>query len=84
MKITVRAPIVHLCPHVNELDVGTVEMTFTGLEAPELHGLRRRLESFAGIKATHEAVTDILAQDYPNAEIVTYWMTAGMEVEVRP
>ena len=83
MKITVRSPLVHVCPFADEIDVGEVEMTFEG-DAPELYDLRRHLERFATQALTHEAITRQLAEDFPQAEIVTTWTTAGMGVEVRP
>lgn len=81
MRTIVRSRLVHLCPYKDEIDVGLVELTFTG-PSPELHGLADRLRSFAFKRITHEALTERIAVE-TGASVVTRWTTAGMEVEVR-
>lgn len=81
MNVVVTGPLVHRCPHVEELDAGTVEMTFPD-EAPELHGLRRYLEGFAETQATHEEVVRMIADAYPQAQIRARFATAGFAVTV--
>lgn len=80
MRTVVTAPITHLCPHVDEIDHGTVRLAFDG-PAPELHELRHQLDNFHDQKITHERLTEVLAACFPAAEVVTTWMTAGMTVE---
>lgn len=80
MRTVVTAPITHLCPHVDEVDVGTVTLTFDG-PAPELHALARDLDSFHTKAITHEDLTERLAALYPTATVVTTWATAGLTVE---
>lgn len=80
MRTTVTAPIAHLCPHVAEVDHGTITLVFEGA-APELHGVRRLLDSYAGVEVTHEALTDEIARRYPHAKVTTSWTTAGLAVE---
>jgi NADPH-dependent 7-cyano-7-deazaguanine reductase QueF len=81
VRTVVRSAIVHLCPYRDERDIGTVELTFNG-PAPELHALADRLRSSANEKITHEALTERLAYE-TEAAVVTRWVTAGLEVEVR-
>jgi NADPH-dependent 7-cyano-7-deazaguanine reductase QueF len=79
LVVLVRSPLVHQCPHKEELDVGRVEMEFTE-DAPELHMLSQFLQSFAHTKATHEDVTRAIAATWPEATVRTFWQTAGCEI----
>jgi NADPH-dependent 7-cyano-7-deazaguanine reductase QueF len=81
MVTIVRGTLVHRCPFRDELDVGTVELTFDG-PAVELHALGTLLASFAAQKITHEDLTELLATE-TGASVVTRWTTAGLGVEVR-
>lgn len=80
MITTVSGPLRHLCPHVDEVDDGTVEITFFG-PAPELHNLATELREYADMKITHEELTKQLAARY-KASVCTKWHTAGLEVAV--
>jgi hypothetical protein len=81
MEVTVTANLVHLCPHVDELDLGECSLVFID-DAPELHALRRCLDEFRTQRVTHEEVTRSLAGLYPTAvSVTTRWRTAGMVVE---
>lgn len=81
MDVTITGPVTHLCPYVDEVDVGTFEMTYTIAGEPiELHALKAFLAGFHGRKMTHEELTGAIANRYPAAEVVTYWRTAGLDV----
>lgn len=79
MRTVVTSPITHLCPHVDEVDHGTIVLTFDG-EAPELHGIRKYLDLYATQKVSHEQLTKETAAFY-GCEVVTRWTTAGLAVE---
>ena len=86
MRVTVERPLVHKCPHRDELDVGTVRASWDG-DQVELHALAAMLDEWAGVTATHECVTDEIAlrlamRGAENVEVVTQWTTAGMAVNV--
>lgn len=83
MRTVVTGPITHLCPHKDEVDIGTVTLTWEG-EAPELHKLALDLQSFHSWPITHEALTAELAVRYPSAKVTTTWQTAGLTVECHP
>lgn len=80
MNTIVTSPITHLCPHVDEVDHGTITLHFAG-SAPELHEVRRFLDSYAAVKITHEELTEQIAEAYGCA-VSTRWRTAGLDVEV--
>lgn len=83
MTVVVTSPITHLCPFRDEIDHGTVEFTFNG-KAPELHRLAAVLGDYANEAISHESLTAQLGLFYPEAaSIVTHWITAGCQVEVR-
>lgn len=80
VRTIVTGPIVHLCPHVDEVDHGTVTLDFDG-EASELHALRGRIEAFRNETITHEALTQVLADEF-GATVTTQWRTASLDVTV--
>lgn len=87
MRVTVHAPITHLCPHVEERDLGTIEASWSG-DTVELHNFAVTLRAFADVRVTHEELTgrvaawlrEVAGRD---AEVVTRWQTAGFDVECR-
>lgn len=79
MKVVVTAEVTHRCPYVDEIDYGTIAMTFDG-EAPELHKLRAFLDRFRDQKITHEDLTAHVARKY-GCDVTSRWTTAGMAVE---
>lgn len=88
-RVTVSAPLVHLCPHVPETDVGTVELTWTCHELTvELHSLAAYLASWSDQVVSHEELTlqlrlDLEAIDgIEDVVVTTRWRTAGMVVSV--
>lgn len=86
MNVTISGSVTHRCPFVDEVDAGTVELTYTYLaqaEVIELHALRAFLATFHDKAMTHEQVTDAIAAQYPHAIVVTTWRTANMDVTCR-
>jgi NADPH-dependent 7-cyano-7-deazaguanine reductase QueF len=83
VNITITGQVTKLCPFVDESDDGTVRITLNADAAPELHGLRAYLDTFAGVPLSHEEFTRRLAADYPGAEVESTWHTAGLEVTCR-
>jgi NADPH-dependent 7-cyano-7-deazaguanine reductase QueF len=88
MQIIISGPITHLCPYVEEVDVGTVEISChwsPGLTELELGDLSRQLQAYHDTYISHEALTqeiaDELADHHPT--VVTRWNTAGLAVECR-
>lgn len=81
MRTIIRGSLVHACPYQDEVDRGTIVLTFDG-PAPELHSLADRLASFEHQKITHEDLTALIARE-TGATVVTSWITAGLAVEVR-
>lgn len=77
---TVTADVVKVCPVKNEIDKGTVTITYT-IEGKsfELHALADYLASFATVAISHEDFTQFLAEDL-SAQVRTEWTTAGMKV----
>lgn len=82
MVTVVSGVLVHACPYHDEIDRGTIVLTFYGDTTPELHSLANRLASFETKKITHEALTALIAKE-TGAAVVTKWVTAGLSVEVR-
>lgn len=84
MDVTLTCPITHLCPYVDEVDVGTVTIDYSPDGDPiELHELAAFLRSFHGQRVTHEALTQSIADRYPGVHVATTWTTAGVEVTCR-
>ena len=93
MRVSATSSITHLCPYKQERDFGTVEISWTvapGSSPVELHALAEKVQSFTDVHLTHEAVTwdlhqwiDGLVGDSGEVGVVTRWVTAGMDVEVR-
>ena len=83
MKITVTAPVTKVCPYRDEVDVGTVTITFDIMDGdgPELHGFAAYLAAFTDRALSHEMFTRIVAVDHDAATSST-WTTAGMAVTV--
>jgi len=87
VTVTATSPITHLCPHVDEVDEGTVtiEWAIDG-NTIELHSLRTYLDRFRSSRISHEEVTDLLRHELstlPGVRLVSVtsaWTTAGMEV----
>lgn len=80
------APIQHLCPFVDEVDNGTITLTWDTRGATfELHALRDHLASYQGMKISHEDLTARIGKELSVAgvalrAVVTSWRTAGMTI----
>lgn len=88
-RVTITGPLRHLCPHVTEVDDGSVEVSWICAgQTLELHALAAYLESFADERVSHEELTrqlrDELAglQGIADVRVVTRWSTAGLAVRV--
>lgn len=87
VTVTASGPLRHLCPFKDEVDVGTIKLTWTvQTQTVELHSLAAWLEEFSTLRISHEDLTDEIARhlaDTPGltgAQVTTTWNTAGMTV----
>ena len=87
VTMTVAGSLVHMCPVVDEVDLGTVEIIWrTNGETYELHSLAEYLRGWQDSRLSHEQITDRIRHDLslaPQIELVsveTTWLTAGLEV----
>lgn len=90
-RVSATGPLRHMCPHLDEVDRGTVEIAWTCAGSTiELHSLATYLKTFADERISHEALTrairDELAALYGVADVAvsTTWSTAGLTVHVGP
>lgn len=88
VTLTVTGDLRHLCPHVDEVDYGTVMIAWRAQgETFELHSLAEYLRGFKGARISHEQITDRIRHDlsaFPGVELVsveTNWQTAGLGVK---
>lgn len=81
MKVTVAGAVRHLCPYRDEMDEGTVELTFDvpAGDGPELHGLAAQID-YSEIRLSHEDMTRSLLELTDAQRVVTRWHTAGLDV----
>lgn len=81
--ITIRMPVIKLCPCVDEIDAGELMITLPG-DAPELHDLAWKVHGLCAAPVTHEdftrSVLDLLGG---KGLVVTRWHTGPWEVECR-
>ena len=87
VTVTTTAPLVHLCPHVDEVDSGTVTIKWRPNGATfELHSFADYLRGYKDSRLSHEQITDRIRYDlacFSRIELIsveTTWETAGMEV----
>lgn len=87
--VNVIGQLVHLCPHVPETDVGTVEITWQcGGMTVELHSLTSYLASWADQLISSEEITSQIEADLETLDgidvlsVETAWVTAGMKVRI--
>jgi NADPH-dependent 7-cyano-7-deazaguanine reductase QueF len=85
--MTTTADIQHMCPFVQEIDNGTITVSWdTAGWTFELHALRAYLNTFQDREISHEDLTNEvqleLAGHYGigNVSVSSSWRTAGMEV----
>jgi NADPH-dependent 7-cyano-7-deazaguanine reductase QueF len=89
VTVTISGPIRHLCPHVDEVDNGVVEITWTtGGWTLELHSVRTWLGTYADRVISHEDLTEELRVTLAAIDVLTdvhvstRWETAGLAVAV--
>lgn len=89
VTMSITAPLSHRCPFVDEVDVGTAEVSWRcNGQTLELHALRTWLDQWAPCDVSHEEITDVLFNNLSSipgiadVTIVTHWTTAGMSVTV--
>jgi NADPH-dependent 7-cyano-7-deazaguanine reductase QueF len=87
--VTVTGQLVHECPHVPEVDAGTVEVVWRCADMTvELHALAAYLASWQGQSISHEEITAQIARDLDALDgieverVRTRWTTAGFAVVV--
>jgi NADPH-dependent 7-cyano-7-deazaguanine reductase QueF len=87
--VTATYPLAHLCPFVDEVDTGTVGITWTTAGSTfELHALGEWLAGFAAERFTHEELTAMitaLLAEQPgvgSVAVVSHWTTGGAGVVV--
>jgi len=90
ITLSVAGPLIHRCPHVDEVDNGTVELTWsTNGGTLELHSVRAWLDTFADREITHEDLTEELRATLAAmpkidaVQVTTHWNTAGFTVTAR-
>ena len=96
VRVTATFPLTHRCPFRDELDEGTVTVSWTTVHhlTIELHSLAHYLAEFRDVAISHENITvrilDELQTSASNGspfsvadlEVSTAWRTAGAEVVV--
>lgn len=87
VTVTTTAPLIHLCPHRDEEDRGTITITWAcDGQTFELHSLTEYLGTWANARVSHEDITDRIRHDLSTYDgiviesVLTTWRTAGMEV----
>ena len=87
VTLATTADIQHMCPFVNEVDNGTVRITWDADGwTLELHSLRAYLNTFHDREISHEELTDEIRAEIGsrhginNVKVESTWRTAGMEV----
>lgn len=89
VEVSVTMPAVHMCPFKNEVDEGSVTLSWLTRNGRtiELHSLRALLDSADEWEVSHEAYTaslrHLLVGDFPEITVVSTWHTAGGDVVVR-
>lgn len=83
VQVTLTAPVRKLCPVKDEVDEGTVTLSYrTGrLGALELHDLAAYFAGFTGRHLSHEEFTFEVARA-TGAEVSSSWETAGITYRV--
>lgn len=91
ITMTITAPIKHRCPFVEEIDDGTIAISWTTNDSTiELHSLAEFLGCYADRQISHE---DLVGEIFDCLEVLTphialysvtaRFTTAGIDVEVR-
>lgn len=89
VRMSATSPIQHMCPFVQEVDNGTITVSWdTDGWTLELHSLRAYLNTFQGREISHEELTAEIEAELSGfvgiaaVTVTTTWRTAGMEVVV--
>lgn len=87
VTVTIDSPLTHQCPYADEVDRGTVTITWRVAGATlELHSLQEYLDAFKDAKISHEEITARIRLDLSMTQgvdllsVETTWDTADMEV----
>lgn len=86
VTVTASAEIEHRCPHVEEVDKGTVTMSWMVTEQTiELHSLAEYVRSWKDVRISHEELTatiqrDLLRAGVEEAQVRATWQTAGLSI----
>lgn len=89
VTVKVSGYLTHLCPHVDEVDQGRVDIEWR-VEGRtfELHSLAEYLRGFSNSVISHEGITDRIRHDLGAVEGLTIlsvrssWQTGGLYVAV--
>jgi NADPH-dependent 7-cyano-7-deazaguanine reductase QueF len=72
VRVEATGRIVHLCPHVDEVDEGTVTVAWTTTtHTVELHALRAYLDEWAGTRISHEHLVEGIRADLLSMSPIT-------------
>lgn len=88
VEVEVIGYLSHLCPFRNEVDRGTITMSWvTAGTNVELHSLHDLLRSYRHVAVSHEEVTvriaDALTEcGLKNVEVQTHFITSGMQCRI--
>lgn len=84
VKVSFTGPLTHRCPYFDEVDRGTVTISWETAGATfELHKLTDWLEEFGDDELSHEDVTEAIRSvlagfaGITNVDVITRWTTAG-------
>lgn len=87
VRMTATAAIQHMCPFVQEVDNGTIAVSWRANGwTLELHALRDYLNSFHDREISHEELTEEIRAELSGRHgieeltVKSTWKTAGMEV----
>lgn len=85
LTVTFTRPVTKRCPYVEEVDIGTLSLTFHDQEAPEMYGMAAAIDALGAEPITHEAWTAAASALFPTAEVASEWLTDvwTVTVEVR-
>jgi NADPH-dependent 7-cyano-7-deazaguanine reductase QueF len=88
-RVQITGTLVHRCPHVDEVDRGTVRIAWTCTgRTLELHSLAAWLQQFTDEPVSHEELTGRIRDELAaltgitDVEVSSDWRTAGLAVAV--
>lgn len=88
VRVSATSPIQHMCPFVQEVDNGTITISWdTAGWTLELHALRAYLNTFRDREISHEELTAEIEAELSGfvgieaVTVATTWRTASMEVK---